>query len=87
MSATATPRKFLSPPAIARQLGVKAERVVSWCRGGQLKAYNLAEPGSCRPRFKIDPIDLEVFLNSRAVVVAPKTTRRRRRDTNIVEYF
>ena len=79
--------KFLSPPTIARQLGVKAERVVGWIKAGQLRGFNLAEPGSRRPRYKVDPIDLQAFLNKKAVTAMPKAARRRRQPAGVTEFF
>jgi hypothetical protein len=78
--------KWLTPPAIGRRLAVKASRVRRWIVTGQLRAANLGD-GS-RPRWRIDPADLEAFLARRSPSLAPSPIRRQRRKaTAIVEYY
>ncbi len=80
--------QFLTPPAVAKRLGVSAEKVLRWIRAGELRGIDVSErPGVGRPRFRIDSLDLTVFLERRAVTPSPKTCRRRRRDPNVTEYF
>ena len=86
MTTATAPARFLTPPTIARQLGVKPERVVNWIKTGRLRAVDLSEPGSLRPRYKVDPVDLTAFLNSRAVAAPPKPSRRRRENA-VTEFF
>ena len=69
---------FLTPPAIAAQLGVTPETVRGWIVAGQLRAVNLASRGCRRPRYRIAPEWLDDFLASRTVTPPPKRTRRRR---------
>jgi excisionase family DNA binding protein len=73
----ATTEKWLTPPAVARQLGVTNSKVLTWIRSGHLRAVNLSDRG--RPRWKISPEDLAAFLESksnRATAEPPKRTRR-----------
>lgn len=88
MQVTASPC-YLTPPAVAKRLGVKPGRIIGWIRSGQLRAVDLSErPGAGRPRFKIDPADLVIFLNQRAVTPIPKPSRRRRRaDPGVIQFF
>jgi excisionase family DNA binding protein len=81
-----TPR-WLSTREIAQQLAVKPERVITWIRRGQLRAVNVGD-GSVKPRFRIAPADLQVFLLARTVQPPTPTPRRRRRQTEgVTEYF
>ncbi len=86
MATVETPR-MLTPPQVAKRLGVSAEKIVNWIRSGELLAIDVAVRGSQRPRFRVDPIDLAVFLDQRAVTTAPKASRRRRQNPAVTEYF
>ena len=79
--------RYLTPPTIARRLGVKSATVSGWIVSGQLRGVNLAAAGCSRPRFKVDPADLAIFLNRRAAGTQPKVTRRRRKDEGVIQYF
>lgn len=67
---------YLTPPKIARQLGVTCEKVLNWIRSGQLRAVNLSS--GIRPRWKVRPDDLESFLatKSNQSNIKPSRTRR-----------
>ena len=75
----------LTPPMVARRLRVKPEKVVAWVRSGQLRALNVSN--GTRPRYRIDPADLAIFEKRRAVVAPAKPSRRRRRSTNVIQFF
>lgn len=68
---------FLTPPRIARMVGVGADKVSAWIAAGELKATNVSQ--SSRPRWKVHPDDLQRFLDGRSNQ-APAKSRRRRRD-------
>jgi excisionase family DNA binding protein len=70
-------KKWLTPPDVARLLGVGADRVVAWIRSGQLASANVGD-GLKRPRFRISPESLEAFLASRAAGPAPRVAHRRK---------
>jgi excisionase family DNA binding protein len=86
MSPTTSHRK-LTPPEIAELLRVKPERVRAWIRSGRLRAIDVSQPGSTRPRFRIDPADLEKFEAS--LVVSPPRPKpvRRRKPEDVIEFF
>ena len=66
MSAAApTDRRFLTPPQIAKRLGVAVATVRGWITRGELKSMNVARRECSRPRFRVDPIDLEIFNGDR----------------------
>jgi len=68
--------RFLTPPAIAKILGVAADKVGALIASGELKAVNLSL-GSARPRWKVAPADLQAFLDGRSN--QPKVTRKAKR--------
>ncbi len=82
-------RRKMSPPELAKQWGVSADKIVGFIRSGELRAIDVSSRrGSPRPRFLIDIKDIELFEVNRAVVPpAPKTKRRRKRDTTVKEFF
>jgi len=80
--------RFLTPPEVARRLRVNRDKVLGWIRDGELVASDVSSrPGSGRPRWRIDPRNLELFLQRRQCGGAPKSPRRRKRDPNVKEFF
>lgn len=63
---------WVSPPELAKQLGVSAETVLHWIRNGELRAANLAKRNNGRPRWRISPEWLNEFLARR--VSSPPAT-------------
>ncbi len=85
--ATTSPR-FLSAPAVAEWLGVDHSKVLRWIASGELPAIDVSQNHGGRPRWRVDPADLESFLLRRRTRSAPAAGPRRRRMPNrIVEYF
>lgn len=85
-TATAPPRMF-TVAQVAERLQVDSGTVRGWIKSGALRGINVGR-GSVKPRFRIDPADLAVFENQRAVIVAPKPARRRRRtDNGVIRFF
>lgn len=76
--------RHLSPPEVARRLGVAPRKVVSWITAGQLRAANVSD-GPQRPRWRIDPVDLARFLAARQPQPRVATPRRRKQST-LTEY-
>ena len=80
--------RWMTPPQVASQLGIKSDAVRVLIRSGELRAVDLAGKGSRRPRYKIDPSDLKIFLESRQVrPPAARATRRRRKQLDIIAFF
>jgi hypothetical protein len=79
-------RSKLTPPQIAEQWGISPEKVIAWIRRGELRAINVAERRSGRPRYVVDIDDLEAFEGSR-MVSPPARTVRRRRAAKVFEFF
>jgi excisionase family DNA binding protein len=53
----------LTPVQLARELGVKPDKVRGWIKTGQLKAANVGD--ASRPRFRIRRIDFNEFWERR----------------------
>ena len=91
-TASATPvdpadLQYRTPPQIADRLGVAVKTVRGWITSGELRACNLAARGRSRPRFKVSPTDLEIFLERRSAGPQPKPTRRRRKkESDLIDY-
>ncbi len=83
---SADQRHTLSPPQVAKQLGVDAATVISWIRSRQLKASNVGKGGQ-RPRFRIQHSDLDAFLKSRQIQPVAKRQRRSKLPAGEIEYF
>jgi excisionase family DNA binding protein len=66
MSQPIEPRK-LTPPQLARRLGVGPDKVLNWIRTGELRAINGAAKPNGRPRYLIDKADVEAFEAKRQV--------------------
>ncbi len=66
-----------TPPTVAKMLGIKVDKVHAWIHAGELKAVNVAQKRSGRPRWRIMDEQLQEFLRSRQN--AKPTPRRRRK--------
>jgi len=84
-----TVMRYLTPPAIAARLGVAEETVRGWITGGELPAANLARRDCVRPRYRVDPADLEAFLAARRPGAPPPTkqVRRRKQEAGVIEFY
>lgn len=70
--------EYLTPPTIAKRLGVSCEKIVGWILAGELRGSNLAARTGGRPRYRVSEADLAEFLEQRSASVLPKAPRRRR---------
>ena len=77
MSTVADLRRWLSPPAVARLVGVTPEKIISLIRNGELRAIDVSTRGCRRPRFRVRPEDLESWARGREAVPTPPAPRRR----------
>lgn len=88
---TYPPRRKLSVPMVARQIGVADQKVLKWIKTGELRAVNLATSPHNRPRYSIDVDDLEAFERSRQVIPESGLTStrrlRRRAASDVKDYF
>ena len=56
----------LTPPQVARRLGVNPDKVLSWIRSGELPAVNVTTKPGGRPKYRIAPADLDTFRTRRS---------------------
>jgi hypothetical protein len=63
---------FLTPKLVAERLVMDVDAVTALIRSGDLSASNVGR-GRKKPRYRIDPADLDRFLDSRRTGPAPKS--------------
>jgi excisionase family DNA binding protein len=78
---------FLTPPAVARLLGITDEKVLTWIRSGELRASNIATRPTTRPRYTILRDALEAFLAARQPQPPTPRPPRRRQPAGMVDYL
>lgn len=66
----------ITPPTLAKQLGVKTEKIHTWIKAGELRAVNVATRPNGQPRWVIMPDALADFLTRRSAVPTPKRQAR-----------
>lgn len=67
----------LTPNQVARMWHVSPKKVLAWIRSRQLRAINVASPGSKLPQWRIDESDLRAFEDKLAGRPAQPAERRR----------
>lgn len=89
MSELKTPVPFLTVAAVAMQLGVAEDQVLSWIHRAELRAIDVSKNRSRRPRWRIKPEDLESFLATRYQTEKPqaKPKRRKKQDERVIQFF
>ena len=76
--------RYLTPPSLAQQYGVKPDKVLAWIARGELRAVNVANRIGGRPRWRISPEAIAEFENRRAA--KPEVKRpRRKRQTDVLD--
>lgn len=71
----------LTVPEVAGHLRVRPDKVLAWIRSGRLRGYNVAEKENGRPKYRVNPADLEAFTQQRAVVQPSPKGRPKGRST------
>ena len=89
MTKTTTNRCKVTPPALAKSWGISVDKVLTWIRSGELRAIDASTRHGGRPRYLIDPVDVEAFEAKRTVQPQVPHTRRGRRprDGSVTEFF
>ncbi len=71
---------MLTPPQVARRLGVHPDKVRAWIGKGLIKAVNVAsKPGAGRPRYRISCEELVNFQARQAAKPLPASLPRPQR--------
>jgi len=72
---------------VAEALAIDQRGVKALIRSGELRASDVAPPGSKYRKWRISQDDLDLFLARRAHAPPPtQTRRRRRRDDSIIRF-
>ena len=69
-AALPAPHQPLTVPEVAKFLRVRPNKVLSWIRSGRLRGYNITERENGRPKYRVNPGDLEAFTQQRAITQA-----------------
>jgi hypothetical protein len=77
----------LTPPELAARWGVDPAKVLTWIRAGELRAIDAATRTGGRPRYLIDLADVAAFEARRNAGPQVKPIRRRRAQSNVIEFF
>ena len=72
---------------IALRYRVGPDKVRTWIKRGELPAINTAMAVCGKPRWVITPEDLATFENGRRATPSPKSPLRRKRRSEIVDYY
>ena len=70
-------RTTYSPPELAKLLGVKSTKVLTWIATGEITAINVATRRDGQPRWRIEAAEAERFKASRSSSPPPKPAKRR----------
>jgi len=65
----------LTVPEVAKLLRVRQTKVLSWIRSGRLRGYNVTERENGRPKYRVNPNDLEAFTKRRMPLQATPVGR------------
>jgi excisionase family DNA binding protein len=73
---------------ICNRFGVHEQTVLAWIHSGELKAVNVGRaPGKKKPRWRITQEALDAFEALRAATPPAPKTRRRKKPTDVVEFY
>lgn len=79
---------MLTPPQVAKRLGVTHDKILVWIHRGEMRAVDVSTTRGGRPRYRVSEEDLEDFLDRRAVTPPPSKQRRSRRSQgDVIEFF
>ena len=79
----------LTPPQLAKRLGVSPEKVRGWIKSGQLVATDVSKSPVGSPRYRISEDNIREFKKRRKAgtpTVSPRI-RRKKPDDNVTKYF
>lgn len=78
----------LTPAEVAKDWGISVRTVFDWINSGRLRAVNVSRnPRSRRPRYRIDPADLQDFERTREVGTPKPAPQRRRNKPDVIEFY
>ena len=68
---------WLTPPQVAKMMGVKPDKILYWIHTGQLPAVNVAKKEGGRPQYAVTPAGLDIFTTRRSTRPPVKVKRAR----------
>ena len=68
---------WLTPPQVAKMIGVKPDKILYWIHTGQLPAVNVAKKEGGRPQYAVTATGLDVFTTRRSTRPPVKVKRAR----------
>lgn len=78
---------YLTARQYAQRLGIDVGKVLAWIHSGELRAVDVSQYRSGRPRWRI-PVDaIAAFEQARSTRPAAKPGRRRRQQIAVKEFF
>jgi len=66
---------WLTPPQVAKMMGVKPDKVLRWIHMGELQAINVATKEGGRPQYAVTPAGLDIFTTRRSTQRPTKVKR------------
>ncbi len=76
---TATEKRKITPPELARRWGVSPDKITHFILAGELRAIDASLHRGARPRYLIDQDDIAAFEAAREITPpAPVATRRKK---------
>ncbi len=81
--------KFFTPPQLAEEFGVDADKILGWIRSGQLIAINMVATTGGRPRYRISAEEAEAFLKRRGSAPPPQSSPRTKppKDDDTIKFY
>src|SRR5687767_1728117 len=83
----ASEQRWHTPPQLAKMLGVEPAKIIGWINRGELRAVNVADRNSQRPRWRISPEAFEEFTRPRTSTPHIKPVRRQRPSGYVPKYY
>jgi hypothetical protein len=81
--------KFFTPPQLAEEFGVDADKILGWIRSGQLIAINMVTTTGGRPRYRISAEEAQAFQKRRSSAPPPKSSPRTKtsKDDGTIKFY
>lgn len=90
-TASSSEYRYFTTESLATYLVVAPAKIRAWVATGELPAVNVATNRSGRPRYRFDPVDVELFLTRRRTggeqSARPPPPRRKRPATDVIRFF
>jgi hypothetical protein len=80
---------FFTPPQLAKEWGVDADKILGWIRSGQSIAINMVTTTGGRPRYRISAEEAQAFQKRRSSASPPQSSPRTKpsKDDDTIEFY